>query len=108
MTTETKIDMLQAMMGEEVEERGVLHVYLELAKQKVLNRVYPFKEDFEGIDVPDKYAMIQLKIACYMLDKRGAEGEIQHIENGIHRNYGDADVPESMLNDIVPFAQLIR
>ena len=108
MSQNKKIDMLQAMMGGDEEDRDVLDVFLELAGHKILNRMYPFKEDFDGIEVPDKYVMLQLKIACYMLNKRGAEGEIQHIENGIHRNYGDADVPESMLNDIVPFCQIIR
>ena len=108
MTTEKKITMLRAMMDGDDEDSGVLEVFLELAAQKILNRVYPFKESYEGIEVPDKYVMLQLKISCYMLGKRGAEGQIQHIENGIHRNYGDADVPESMLSDIVPFCQLIR
>ena len=108
MTTQKKIDMLRSMIGGDEDDRGVLEVYLELAGFKILNRMYPFKEDFEGIDVPDKYVMLQLKIACLMLNKRGAEGQIQHIENGIHRNYGDADIPESMLSDVIPFCQLIR
>lgn len=108
MTTQKKIDMLRSMIGGDEDDRGVLEVYLELAGFKILNRMYPFKEDFEGIEVPDKYAMLQLKIACLMLNKRGAEGQIQHIENGIHRNYGDADIPESMLSDVIPFCQLIR
>ena len=110
MTTEKKIDMLQAMMGDEVEDRGVLEVFLELAKQKILNRMYQFKtdEEYENLDVPDKYAMAQLNIAIYLLNKRGAEGEIQHIENGIHRNYGSSDIPDAMLKDIVPFCRVIR
>lgn len=107
MTNEKKLDMLSRMMGED-EDQGILEVYLELAAQKILNRMYPYKEDYEGLDVPDRYVAIQIKIANYMLNKRGAEGQIQHIENGIHRNYGDADVPETMLKDITPFAQIIR
>lgn len=104
-----KIDMLQAMLGEE-EDRGVLEVYLELAKQKILNRMYQFDtdEEYEGLDVPDKYVMIQLNIAIYMLNKRGAEGEIQHIENGIHRNYGSSDIPDSFLKDVTPFCKALR
>ena len=58
--------------------------------------------------MPDRYAMIQLNVASYLLNKRGAEGEIQHIENGIHRNYGSSDVPDGMLKDIVPFCHAIR
>ena len=106
MTTERKIDMLR-QMGEE-DDQGILEVYLELAAQKILNRMYPYKENYDDIEVPDKYTAVQLKIANYMLNKRGAEGQIQHIENGIHRNYGAADVPDGMLAEIVPFCQAIR
>ena len=108
MTMEKKIDMLSHMMDGEEIDQGILEVFLELAAQKILNRMYPYKESFEGIDVPDKYVAVQLKIANYLLNKRGAEGEIQHIENGIHRNYGAADIPDGMVADIVPFCQAIR
>lgn len=108
MTTDMKIDMLLRMMDGEDVDRGVLEVYLNLAGQKILNRMYPFKEEYDDIDVPDRYVMIQLNIAVYMLNKRGAEGEIQHIENGIHRNYGSSDIPDALLKDVYPYAQAIR
>lgn len=110
MTNETKISMLRTLIGdtEMKEDVNTLSVYLEMAGAKILERMYPYRENWEGLKVPDKYAMMQLKIATYMMNKRGAEGQIQHIENGIHRNYGDADIPENMVSDIVPFAQGIR
>lgn len=108
MTTDAKIDILRRLMDEDETDRGVLEAYLELAGQKILNRMYPYKDDYEGLEVPDRYVMVQMNIAVYMLNKRGAEGEIQHIENGIHRNYGSADVPDAMLKDVYPFAQAIR
>ena len=107
MTQEQKRTMLNSMM-EESESDEILDVYLELARQKVLNRMYPFREDFDGLEVPTKYESIQIKVANYMLNKRGAEGQIQHIENGIHRNYGAADIPDGMLSEIVPYCQAIR
>lgn len=108
MTNEKKIDMLRRMMDGDETDEGILEVYLELAGQKILNRMYPYREDYEGLEVPDRYAMIQLNIAVYMLYKRGAEGEIQHIENGVHRNYGSSDIPDALLKDVYPFAQAIR
>jgi hypothetical protein len=109
MTNEQKITMLRAMLdGDTTTSDEILSVYLELAAYKILNRMYPYKEDYTGLDVPDRYVAVQLKCACYAINKIGAEGEIQHIENGIHRNYGDADIPEQMLKDIVPFCQAIR
>ena len=108
MTISKKLDMLRRMMDGDETDEGILEVYLELAGQRILNRMYPYRDDYEGLEVPDKYVMTQLNIAVYMLNKRGAEGEVQHIENGVHRNYGSSDVPDTMLKDIYPFAQAIR
>ena len=96
------------MLDGDDEDSDVLSVYLEIAGQKILNRMYPYRDNHDETDVPERYCMLQVGIACYLMNKRGAEGEIQHIENGIHRNYGDADVPEQMLKDIVPFCRAIR
>ena len=108
MTENAKIVMLETMIGDEETDEEILSAYLELAGQAILNRMYPYKEDYEGMKVPARYENIQLHIAIYLLGKRSAEGQIQHIENGIHRNYGDAHIPDSMLRDIVPYAQAIR
>lgn len=108
MDKETKIAMLRNMADAKTEDEEVLSVYLTLAGDKILNRMYPFKESYDDLEVPDKYAMVQLNAACYLYNKRGAEGEIQHIENGIHRNYGASDVPDAMLKDVVPYCQVIR
>ena len=108
MTEDQKIEMLRAMTDGMDDSRETLSVYLQLAGDKVLNRLYPFKEDYSGMEVPGRYVSVQLKVAAYMLNKRGAEGQIQHIENGVHRNYGSADIPNDMLQEIVPYAQAIR
>lgn len=109
MTDAEKIVLLKQMLDETDDTSDeVLAVYLTLAGQKILNRMYPYKTDYDGLTVPDRYTAIQLKVACYLLNKRGAEGQIQHIENGVHRNYGDADVPNGMLQEVVPFCQAIR
>jgi hypothetical protein len=108
MTEERKIAMLRTMMEDQETDSDILSVYLELAGQKILNRMYPYRTDYEGLEVPDRYVMIQLKVCSYYLNKRGAEGQIQHIENGTHRNYGAADVPDGMLQEITPYCQAIR
>ena len=80
----------------------VLGAYLDLAGQKILGRLYPFGIP-EGAGVPERYQSLQCEIACYMLNKRGAEGQTSHSENGISRQYESGSVPESMLFEIVPF-----
>lgn len=109
MDQAAKLIALKRMLDEE-ESDEVLSVYLDLAGQKILNKMHPYgtEQEYRDMDVPDRYALIQLNIACYLLNKRGAEGQIQHIENGIHRNYGSADVPDGMLEGIMPYARAVR
>lgn len=103
MTDSEKLTMLQAMTGEEDED--VLTAYLSLAGNKVLRRAFPFGT--EETEVPDRYAYNQVEIAAYLLNKRGAEGETAHSENGISRSYEDGDVPPSLLREIVPYASAL-
>ena len=66
---------------------------------------YPFDDTIK--EVPERYHMTQVEIAAYLLNKRGAEGETAHSENGISRSYEDGDVPPTLLRDIVPFAAVM-
>ena len=103
MTDTEKLTMLKAMTGEK--DENVLSTYLSIAGNKVLKRAYPF--DNTVTVVPDRYAYNQVEIAAYLVNKRGAEGETAHSENGISRSYEDGDVPPTLLREIVPCASLI-
>lgn len=103
MTDTEKLTMLKAMTGEK--DESVLSTYLSIAGNKVLKRAYPF--DSTVTVVPDRYAYNQVEIAAYLVNKRGAEGETAHNENGISRSYEDGDVPPTLLREIVPCASLI-
>jgi hypothetical protein len=59
------------------------------------------------MEVPRRYGYLQCEIAAYLLNKRGAEGQTGHSENGISRSYESADVPESMLSEVIPFCKVI-
>lgn len=108
MDDRRKIDMMRIMIDDPDEDEYVLSAYLELAKDAILNQMYPYKDDYTGLEVPDRYTSVQLKISTYLYLRRGTEGQIQHIENGIHRNFGSADIPRDMLKDVTPFCQAIR
>lgn len=99
MTDEEKIKTLKAMVGNS-DSDDVLSTYLLLAGRKIINRAYPY--DSSVTDVPTEYETLQCEIAAYMLNKRGAEGQTQHTENGISRQYENADVPASMLKAVTP------
>lgn len=103
MTDTEKLTMLKAMTSEK--DESVLSTYLSIAGNKILKRAYPFNSTVTV--VPDRYAYNQVEIAAYLVNKRGAEGETAHSENGISRSYEDGDVPPTLLREIVPCASLI-
>ena len=103
MTEVEKLSMLRVMVGQPNEgdwSDDVLISYLAIAGRKIINRAYPY--DDTVTEVPRRYGYLQCDIANYLLNKRGAEGEISHTENGISRSFASADVPEAMLREIVP------
>lgn len=103
MSENEKLIMLSTLSGET--DDGTLLAFLTLAGRKVIQRAYPYRSDVEI--VPGKYETNQVEIAAYMLNKRGAEGETYHSENGINRSYENADIPESMLSRITPFVEVV-
>ena len=104
MTQTEKLTLLKAMVGS-ADSEEVLLAYLNIAGNKILNRAYPFGTDIT--EVPPRYAFLQCEIAAYLLNKRGAEGQTGHSENGIDRTYESADVPESLMGAITPMCGVI-
>ena len=103
MTEVEKLTLLRAMVGtpntDENWSDDVLISYLTIAGRKIINRAYPY--DDTVTEVPRRYGYLQCEIANYLLNKRGAEGQTAHSENGVNRSYESADVPESMLSEVV-------
>ena len=104
MTEEEKLIALKAMVGGSYSDE-VLSTYLKLAGRKIINRAYPY--DSSVTEVPAQYDTLQCEIAAYMLNKRGAEGETAHSENGVSRSYEDGDIPPTLLRRILPMAGVI-
>ena len=103
MTEVEKLSLLRVMVGQPNEgdwSDDVLTSYLAIAGQKIINRAYPY--DDSVTEVPRRYSYLQCDIANYLLNKRGAEGQTAHGENGVSRSYESADVPESMMSEITP------
>lgn len=104
MTFDEKLTALKAIVGGN-DDDNVLSTYLLLAKGIILARAYPYRRDV--LEVPGEYDYLHLEIAAYMLNKRGAEGQTSHSENGISRGYENADIPASMLKAITPHVGVI-
>ena len=109
MTEVEKLSLLRVMVGvpntDENWSDDVLISYLKLAGDKIIKRAYPYDDTVE--EVPRRYGVLQCEIAQYLLNKRGAEGETSHSENGVNRTYENADVPESLLSEVIPRVEVL-
>lgn len=97
-----RLQLLRTMVGQtdttENWTDDILLAYLDVAGQVIIRKAFPYKKDVT--DVPEKYYTLQCEIANFLLNKRGAEGETAHSENGISRSYENGGVPESMLKSV--------
>ncbi len=103
MTNTEMLNRLKLLSGEE--DLNTLAAYLDMAGDAIIRKAYPYRDDV--LTVPVKYQQTQLKVAVFLLDKRGATGETAHNENGISRTYGGADIPDEMLRDVVPYVGVL-
>lgn len=103
MTEEQKIAMLKSLTGETSSE--TISAYLFLAKSELIRKIYPYGDGTE--EIPVKYDGLHVQAAEYLLNKRGAEGEVQHSENGLTRTYESGGLPKALLEQIVPICGVI-
>lgn len=105
MTTEEKLTLVRKLFGIKADGTELTDAeiapFLIVATDIILNKYDPFGQT---IELPTKYDILQCRIANFMLVKQGAEGEIQHTENGVTCIYGKADIPEDLMKQVVPKA----
>ena len=100
----TQLERLKIRITENVSD-AELEDILESAKAVILSRRFPFGEVPEEIE--SRYKDLQIRIAVEMFNKRGAEGETAHSENGVSRSYSSAGVSEELLREITPKAGVV-
>lgn len=101
---EAEKNALVKAMANETDESTV-SAYLGIAASKICRRAYPF--DPSIMEVPEQYSYLQVEIAVYLLSRRGSLGALSHSENGYSESYESADVPESLMRQIVPMAGVL-
>lgn len=106
MTNAEMIELVKTMSGESAD--AVVSAYLAMSGDAIINRAFPFatEKEREILTVPVRYQNLQCEIAVYLLNKRGAEGETGHNENGINRSYENGGIPYTMLKQVVPFCRV--
>ena len=106
MTKADKIAMVARLSGKDATaDNEALSDYLLIAGQEIMERCYPFGYKCD-MEVPDRYSVLQCKIAVYLINKEGAEGQLSHSENGVSRYYEAGGVPESLLRQITPMGAI--
>lgn len=104
MTDAEKIALVKAMTDET--EDSVVSAFLALAGDAVYHYADPYKTTEKEI-VLENYGGVQARAAAYYINKRGADGESSHNENGISRSYEKADLPDSLLREITPICGVV-
>ena len=94
-----QLERLKIRITENTNDNELVDI-LESAKAVILSRRFPFGE--WPAEIEDKYKDLQIRIAVEMFNKRGAEGETAHSENGVSRSYASANVSEDLLKEITP------
>lgn len=106
MTDSEKQAMVLALVDNDATATAeLLSVYLRIAYGKMLERLYPFNDAKTVSDIPERYDEIQCELAARLFLRRGGEGESNHEENGVNRQYDSVD-DEDILSRLTPFAKV--
>lgn len=83
----------------------VVTVYLTLARNAMLERLFPYDTTKDAGDVPTRYDTLQCELAARYFLRRGGQGETNHEENGVNRNWDSVDDAD-ILQRLTPFAKV--
>ena len=110
MTDAEKLTMVKTLLedGGEMPSDEKLTAYLSIAKSEILAWIYHLvggvPEDVT--EVPSKYDNTHIYAVVVGYTQAGAEGEAQHIENGVHRNFRYAEMLDYIHNNVLPFVRV--
>ena len=94
----SQLTTLKSLLGVVPESDDVLQFYLDTAGNIICDRR-------NSNIVETIYLNLQIQIAIDLFNKRGAEGQTGHSENGIGRTFESADVSPSLLNQVTQMAK---
>ena len=98
MTNGEKLELLKTSIAPDTDTDPVLTATLEQAEALILNRMYPFGYE-DGVVIPRRYERIQVALAVELYTHRGAEGQMNHSENGTSRYWPEKS---HLLHSVIP------
>lgn len=106
MTDAEKIARVKVLVeNDPVATDDVVAVYLDSARFAMLERLFPLHPEKTEEDIPVRYDSIQCDLAARYFLRRSGQGEINHEENGVNRQYGSVDDAD-ILEKLTPFAKV--
>ena len=107
MTTAERVNRVKILLGNDEEATtDLVTVYLDEAKNAILNRRYIGAIPNYVLDVPPEYESLQCRLAQRYFLRRGAEGEQIHNEDGVHRHYCSVN-DEDLLMEVTTVARVM-
>ena len=105
MTYADKLNMVRVLVENDPEASNeVISVYLTLARNAILQRLYPLHPEKTAADIPERCDPIECELAARYFLRRGSQGEINHEETGVKRQYGSVD-DSDILQRLPPFVK---
>ena len=98
MSEAEKLELFEKLIAPDVEAEEVLEAVLSEAEALILNKMFPFGYK-EGTVIPARYENLHVQLAVEIYNKRGAEGQSAHGEQGISRSWPEKN---RLLAMIVP------
>lgn len=102
VTTDPLLETVVAMANDHRFDSIIEQVYLPMAEQAVVARLWPFDETKTFDDVPERHHLQTCEIALYLLNRSGAEGETRHVENGTTHEWKSGGIPEDFFRGMTP------
>lgn len=90
-----QLQKLRGLVGNPTDQDEILQFCLDNASEIICDIRNSNK-------VEDKYLSTQISIAIEIYNKRGAEGQVAHDENGLNRVYEKGDISGSVISRITP------
>lgn len=109
MTNADKLNRVKLLLGVTTDEEDTLiSGYLDLARELIIDHMCSVNTPaIPMLDVPSKYDGVQIMAVIAGYNLIGAEGEVIHNENGIHRHFEYSDMLKYVEGHVLPYARIV-